>query len=344
MTTSSEKNQADVWSKRALERIAHDGVTPSPRNYSVYYHYFAGDVPGLINAYDAIAASGKVTQQHCSELYDKHISVENDIAFFKDASSIIDAELRKVMEMITSSAQGTNQFGENLNSFSGKLSGASSIDMLRDAVAKIVDETRNIAAQNQKLQGELQATTQQLTEIRTDFDRVHKESHIDALTEVGNRKYFDREILHKMNEARDQNSVLSLLMVDIDHFKNFNDTHGHLIGDQVLRLVARTLVENLKGRDVIARFGGEEFVILLPQTKLQDAERVANQLRASLATKNIRKRGSKEILGVVTVSLGAAEYVAGEESDTLIARADTALYKAKQTGRNKVVCLEAEKN
>ena len=115
------------------------------------------------------------------------------------------------------------------------------------------------------------------------------------MTEVGNRKYFNHEILRTTAEAREDGLPLSLLMVDIDHFKKFNDTYGHLIGDQVLRLVARTLVENLKGRDIIARYGGEEFVILLPHTRVQDAERVANQLRAGLATKQIKKRNSNEI-------------------------------------------------
>jgi diguanylate cyclase len=127
-------------------------------------------------------------------------------------------------------------------------------------------------------------------------------------------------------------------MVDIDHFKKFNDAHGHLIGDQVLRLVARTLIENLKGRDIIARYGGEEFAIILPLTRVQDAERVANLLRANLSTKQIKKRGSNEVLGVITISIGAAEHKVGEDKEAWIGRADAALYKAKQTGRNKVVC------
>lgn len=119
--------------------------------------------------------------------------------------------------------------------------------------------------------------------------------------------------------------------------KKFNDSYGHLIGDQVLRLVARTLVENLKGRDVIARFGGEEFVILLPQTRIEDAEKVANQLRINLSTKQIKRRSTQETLGAITISIGAAELYAGEETDGFISRADEALYKAKETGRNRVV-------
>ena len=338
MTISGEISQVDKWSQQALERLQRDSLLPSPTNYAVYYHYVAGDIPGMNALFDLYGAHASLTQPQCTELFDRYISNSFELAFYKDANSVIDSELKKVMDMLVASNKDTNQFGEDLTQFSGQLSKASSLEALREAVEKITEETRVIAAQNHKLQNELHRTTSQLSEMRDDFDRVHKESQIDPLTEVGNRKFFDREIARAMSEAREKKTVLSVLMVDIDHFKKFNDMYGHLIGDQVLRLVARTFVENLKGRDIISRFGGEEFVIILPQTRLQDSERVANQLRAGLGSKNITKRGSREVLGVVTVSVGAAEYIPGEDIEALISRADAALYKAKQTRRNKVVC------
>jgi diguanylate cyclase len=340
MAVGGEVHQAGLWSKQAIEHLARDGLVPTPRNYDVYYHYHAGDMAELNAAFDAIMSQGKMSAATCVGLYQKFLAISDDAEFVKDASSIFDSEIKKVMALISASTKETDQFGENLTTFTGKLSGAASLDVLRDAVAKIAEETRSVVTQNQKLQNELAATTTQLSEIRADFDRVHRESQIDPLTEVGNRKFFDREIAVAVAEAEQKSTVLSLLMVDIDHFKKFNDTYGHLIGDQVLRLVARTLVENLKGRDIIARYGGEEFVILLPQTRVQDAERVANQLRAGLATKHIKKRGSNETLGAITISLGAAEFIPGEESNSLIARADSALYRAKQSGRNRVMCAD----
>jgi diguanylate cyclase len=333
--------QAGLWSKQALERLMHDGLVPTPRNYSVYYEYASGRKFELNSAYDDLVKCGKMTQQDCDEMYYKFVVSDNARDFIKEADDTIDKELKKVLGLLTESAKGTDQFGENLDTFSGELKSAGSVEVIREAVKKIAEETQIVAAQNEKLQEELAETSAQLSVVRNDFDRAHREAHIDALTEVGNRKFFDREIVRILSEAREEDQKVSLLMIDIDHFKRFNDIHGHLIGDQVLRLVARTLVENLKGRDIIARYGGEEFVIILPATRLQDAERVANLLRSSLATKNITKRGTNEILGIVTISLGAAEYVRGEDGDTLISRADTALYEAKQTGRNKVVCASA---
>lgn len=343
MVVGGEIYQAGLWSRQALERLAHDGLLPTPHNYAVYYQYFSAGNVALNAEYDGIVASVKMTQELCDELYGKHIiDSDDELNFLKDTNSTIDKELKKVLDILSASSKGTDQFGEKLDNFSGKLNRAVSVETLREAVAKIAEETRVISAKNHKLQEDLALTTTQLGEMRENFDRAHHEAQIDPLTEVGNRKFFDREILRTLAEASAEQSQLCLLMVDIDLFKKFNDMHGHLVGDQVLRLVARTLVENLKGRDVIARYGGEEFVIVLPQTRLQDAERVANQLRIGLSTKQITRRGTNEILGAVTISLGVAEYVPGEDGDTLISRADVALYKAKQTGRNKVVCAAAE--
>lgn len=328
--------QINAWSQQAIERLGRDGLAMTPDNYAVYYHYFAGDMPALTAAFNATIARERMRQELCADLYEKFFVVDRE-TFIRDANAIIDAELRKVTTLISSSAKDTHQFGENLTSFSGKLSSGLSLDALREAVSKIAEETKVVSARNRKLQTELATVTEQLNEVRSDFDRVHKEALIDPLTEVGNRKYLDREIARAMTEARDNGTELSVLIADIDHFKKFNDTYGHLIGDHVLRLVAKTMVENLKGRDIIARYGGEEFVVLLPQTRIQDAERVANLLRASLATKQIKRRNSNEVLGVVTISLGAAEFCPGEDVDSLIARADRGLYKAKDMGRNCVV-------
>ncbi len=135
---------------------------------------------------------------------------------------------------------------------------------------------------------------------------------------------------------------LSLLVTDIDHFKAFNDRHGHQVGDAVLRLVADKLKRSVKGRDTVARYGGEEFVLLLPQTGPADATRLADQLRAEIAKSRLVVRNRGHDLGKVTISIGVATFEPGETTDNCFRRADQALYKAKNTGRNRVVSAEAD--
>ena len=126
-------------------------------------------------------------------------------------------------------------------------------------------------------------------------------------------------------------------MIDIDHFKRFNDAFGHQVGDEVLRLVARVINDSVVQAHTTARYGGEEFAVILPETGLGAAEQVAECIRNKMAKRRIIKRSSGTNLGSVTVSAGAAELRAGEASDGLLERADAALYRAKQQGRNRVV-------
>ena len=122
----------------------------------------------------------------------------------------------------------------------------------------------------------------------------------------------------------------------IDHFKLYNDTYGHQTGDQVLRLVAHTLKTNVKGRDLAARYGGEEFAIILPHTTLDDALKLAEQIRRAVYTKELVKKTTAESLGRITISIGAALYRPGESVEALIHSADSCLYAAKHAGRNMV--------
>jgi diguanylate cyclase len=126
-------------------------------------------------------------------------------------------------------------------------------------------------------------------------------------------------------------------MLDIDHFKNFNDKFGHPLGDQVLRLVAATIGECVKGRDVVARYGGEEFSVILPKTGLNSACTVGDQIRQAVANKEVTKKSTAEKLGQITLSVGVAQFRSEETGAELIVRADEALYAAKQRGRNCVV-------
>jgi len=148
---------------------------------------------------------------------------------------------------------------------------------------------------------------------------------------------FDTELLAAVAETQENGETVALVMIDIDHFKSFNDTWGHQTGDQVLRLVAQCMSENVKGRDTVARFGGEEFAIILRRTTLEHATRLADQIRAYVESKKLIKRSTGDVLGTITVSAGVARLGERDTPASLIQRADSCLYRAKNTGRNRVV-------
>src|SRR6185312_7659308 len=151
-------------------------------------------------------------------------------------------------------------------------------------------------------------------------------SMTDPLTNIANRKAFDEAVQAAIAAMVDDGEPVTVLLCDIDHFKNFNDTWGHQTGDQVLRLVANCLSENVKGRDTAARYGGEEFVVILPQTGLSGAVNLANQIRNKVESKKLVKKSTGDILGVITISAGVTQYDLNESPDDFVRRVDACLY------------------
>ena len=188
-----------------------------------------------------------------------------------------------------------------------------------------------------KLKSRLDRALCEVAELQQGLQTIRMESRVDALTEVGNRKHFDETMSEAMRLALESDKPLALLMIDIDHFKSVNDTYGHATGDQVLRLVAATLKQNIKGRDIAARYGGEEFAIVLPNTALQQAIGLADQLRRTVMARELKKKSTGEVIGRITISVGVAALLGYDTVESLIERADGYLYAAKRGGRNRVV-------
>jgi len=161
----------------------------------------------------------------------------------------------------------------------------------------------------------------------------------DPLTSLYNRRYFEEEVKKEILKAKSQKTPYSLLMLDADHFKNINDTYGHKIGDKVLIELAAKCERALRDKDIIARFGGEEFVIFLPDITIAQAQKVADRLRQSISSIVVYSDEGKPIQ--FTVSIGVTSSDISDDIDMLIKTADDALYKAKETGRNKVEIFES---
>jgi diguanylate cyclase len=191
---------------------------------------------------------------------------------------------------------------------------------------------------NNKLEARLNASKQEINQLQENLEVVRTESLTDPLTSLANRKFFDQALSKAIADAFAKQEPLSLLMTDIDHFKTFNDTFGHLTGDQVLRLVALSVKQNVKGQDLAARYGGEEFAVILPDTVLRSGVTVADHIRRAVMTKELMKRSTGEHLGRVTISIGVASLRPDDSAASLLGRADQCLYAAKRSGRNQVVC------
>jgi diguanylate cyclase len=164
------------------------------------------------------------------------------------------------------------------------------------------------------------------------LEAAERESHLDALTGLPNRRYFD-ELLAIMGPRRREADSLAILMVDVDHFKRLNDRHGHGVGDEVLRLVAGAIARSLRAEDTPVRYGGEEFAVILRRASAPQAAEVAERIRHAVAE---LEPATMTVDDPVTVSVGVAVAGAEEVMTTVIERADQALYRAKRRGRDRV--------
>jgi len=230
--------------------------------------------------------------------------------------------------------------------FADRLKGANDKLAALDATAPAAEILLTLIRDNKEMSNRIETLTESLAEskalvnqLQADLAKAEDLGLKDKLTEVGNRHFFDQALAAEMDKAREANLPLCLVIVDVDRFKRINDSHGHVVGDMLLKLIAELLKRNLKGQDKIARFGGEEFALLLPNTRLADAGVVANQIRKELEKKQwIVGRSGDHIR--VTASFGIAEWDALDTRDSFVERADHALYQAKQGGRNRVDVAE----
>jgi diguanylate cyclase len=247
------------------------------------------------------------------------------------------ARIESVHDAIDTAMAMANSYSGSLQAASGDLEIEMSPEAMKDMAMRLLKETRRMQDTNRKLESKLESSRDDIAALQRDLDEVRRESMLDPLTKIFNRKCFDEGLAHAMAEARRNGEPLSLMLVDIDHFKRFNDTYGHQTGDQVLRLVAMTLKSNIKGKDLAARYGGEEFVAILPSTDLDGAMIVADNIRKAIQAKELLKRSTNEKLGRITASFGVAAFAPDDTASSLIERADRCLYAAKHAGRNRVV-------
>jgi diguanylate cyclase len=332
------QEQEQVLAKNALALMREHNVPPVPENYELFYLYVSASNPAVVRIVgDLIAGHAKFTPQILRDLRERCLESERTAKTMEQVGVDIGLTLDNVLGKLEAAGKHAGDYGRTLSAVSGGLGSDQSPANLRKLVDGLIGATKAMENRSKNLEGELQRSSLQITDLKTQLDTVRKESQTDALTGISNRKVFDVELENAVRDWLENGEPLSLLMCDIDHFKTFNDTWGHQTGDQVLRLVANCLSENVKGRDTAARYGGEEFTVILRHTGIDDAINLANQIRATVESKKLVKKSTGEVLGAITISIGVAEAVENDSCEELLRRADMCMYRAKQTGRNRVI-------
>jgi diguanylate cyclase len=334
-----EHERTLAFAEVALGQIKSLRQTAVPRNYEIWYVYATGYNSALnkiIN--ETLARNGKLTEADLEQIYETYLSQIKTTDRIDKVGARVIGEIDDVMTLIDDALGMSASYDDTLSGATEELSVAQNPGQVKVIVESLTKSTREMRETNRALRDRLRLSKSEISDLQQSLEAIRAESLTDPLTGLGNRKYFDRSIDVAVENAIASGEPLSLLMFDIDHFKSFNDSYGHLTGDQVLRLVGMSLKQTIKGQDITARYGGEEFAVVLPNTALRQALTVADHIRRAVMAKELKKKSTGEILGRVTISVGVSMLKPGDDTDSLIERADACLYAAKRNGRNRVIC------
>lgn len=329
--------QAYELARRALEQMQAAGVWPTPLNFELWLHY-VGDPQGALGQEIGRLLSNRqpFSEAAAEDLAARYLSLTRLSDEICDAGAVLNRELSTVSQVIADAQSSQKAYGETLAVASNQIETAEAADGLASVVRSLSAATEKVGGETAALDRRLEDSVQEVSRLRAHLELVRRDAMTDALTSLANRKAFDETLEQACAEAGRSGAPLTLAVIDIDHFKRFNDTWGHQTGDQVIRYVASVLGRIAKVPRTAARYGGEEFALIFPGETPEVVADALNQVCKEIASRQLRRRSTNHDLGTVTVSAGFASLRADEAPTALIERADQALYASKRGGRNRV--------
>ena len=338
MERQLELQQTLAVAQSAVDEMSANKVSAYPKAYEVWFRHLAGENPKLSHAInETIKKYGRISSAQILQVYEDFLAKGADTALSDQISDKITEEASSLEKIAQRSFGLTQSMGNNLAQASEDLELQLDQASLNKLIKRMAMETADAQRQNIEISQQLKETHKGLLLLRKNLEEVREESIMDQLTGIGNRRHFDRSLDKALLDHKHVKQPLALILADIDHFKSFNDQWGHQTGDQVLRLVALAIKNNVKVTDNACRYGGEEFAVILPNTSLVQAHNVAERIRMTVSKRDVIKRSTGDNLGKITITAGVAMMAADDTPQSLVHRADLCLYAGKNAGRNRVI-------
>lgn len=313
--------------------LAMQFQTPlQPQAYEIWFTYLTGKNDALSkDLQDLMAGPSPLNIGRFNELHCEHLSD----AFLKDEiDTELELEVSKVSQSMGHFSYYVDGFADRLSEVNHTVESKCKDPDLADAIKLLLAANREMQESALKIRNELESSVGQMESLRSQVSKMQEAAFRDELTSIGNRRHFEREINRAMKIADSSKTTLCLGLVDIDHFKVINDTHGHLVGDGVLKYISSLFDKCLSEPNLVSRFGGEEFAVIMPKSTIESAYKIMESLRSRVEESVLFTSNNKNPLGKITASFGVTQYRAGDTRQLIIERADDLLYKAKMAGRN----------
>jgi diguanylate cyclase len=323
--------------QRAVATMERFQIWPTPLNFELWLHYVGDPRGALGQEIERLLEAGEpFTEQVSEELAASFLPKVKLTDQIRDAGDQLSRELDTVAKAIGAAQKSSSSYSQTLADVSRGLAAGDMSPNVQELVETLSSATRRVQRENRTLEKQLRESTDEVDKLREHLEQVRRDATTDALTNLANRKAFDETLERVCAEADASGLPLCLAVIDIDHFKMFNDTWGHQTGDQVIRYVASVISRVAAPPRFAARYGGEEFSLIFPRESSAAVRQTLEQIREEVNSRILKRRSTNEQLGVVSVSIGFAERRRGEAGHNLMERADAALYASKRGGRNRV--------
>jgi diguanylate cyclase len=330
-----DEPDVDGMAERAIRFARDSGTALTPEAYHVWFVYASRKNEVINAALDrALNTGARLTRSSIAELFHAHLSGRSLTEELAAYSETLSGTMRDVAGAVASSLEDSTAVGSDLRLIKRNLGLNASRSELLSAVGSLMKANQVQLDATQKLETQLERSKSKIATLEKELAEVRKTSTVDLLTKLPNRRRFDLLLGEAIFNARQRKSPLTLVIADIDQFGPVNERWGHETGDNVLRYFATTLTQNLKGKDTVARFGGEEFAILFTDLTLKDTHFVAEKLRQAFAQVHWTSQATGEEIGSITASFGATELLPGDTRESFVARTERLLLEAKRSGRN----------
>lgn len=339
MKFSENSEQAVSYLRQAVPTMMKHNIVPNPLNYALWYSYFSNAFPNLKNELDqTITRYGTCPPEKSESLFIQHISQldgennENLITFQEALVKLVS----NLSDSLDQTVTETSNFSQALKNNITELETHHIDDTVAPVLSQLSANANAICDANDAFKGKLSAAQSEISTLRKELENSRREASTDSLTGLYNRRAIEPTYRQIINTALPDENV-SFIMMDIDNFKIFNDTHGHLLGDQILQFMGTFLTQQCDDPAIAFRFGGEEFAILCPAFDANQAVELADKVRTKLSTIPFSNKRTGSKIPPVTASFGVTQQQKDDILLNMIERADKALYAAKEAGRNRVV-------
>ncbi len=327
--------------RAALNQMEKAQIWPTPLNFELWLHLICEPDGAIAQEIARLMSLGAVlTDAMAEELAVEHLPRLRLNDEIRDASDHLTEQMVAINRAIALAQISATEYGRTLEGASRQLADKPETGQIRHLIETLSISTRRVQKENATLESRLDQTTEEIKRLRSHLEQVRRDAMTDALTSLSNRKAFDDELKRACDAARAESKVLSVAIIDIDHFKRFNDTWGHQTGDQVIRYVSGLIARSSVHPRLAARYGGEEFAILFPGESADEVTGALDALRVDISSRALKRRSTAEDLGHVTVSAGVATLHQDDTPLTVMERADKALYVSKNAGRNRTTNAE----